>query len=293
MAFHTNSKTTLNLAPLGGLKNAEQFLGLRDIKGFVSLDVIFISIDLEVSRQERRKTGIPSVKQFGIATLDTRHLKSQTSLSAPSKIISTLQFSTSHASKDFVDCDVTDFKECVFVETFLVSQLDLAATVTKYLCIKDTKSPDSHSLRNIVIVGHSPQSDLKVLQRLGVDVCKILPLRAVIDTYSIAQNFMGANSDLLKESAPMTRFTLGDLLEALKCPFGRYDLHNAGNDATFTLHALLLLAIKSSESRDMISSEERVSLERLRALVQAEVYECERWSPTRAALGCRALEFPT
>ena len=45
----------------GGLKHAEQFFGLRDIKDFdPSSDVVFVSFDLEVSRQERFKGPNPA-----------------------------------------------------------------------------------------------------------------------------------------------------------------------------------------------------------------------------------------
>jgi hypothetical protein len=82
----------------------------------------------------------------------------------------------------------------------------------------------------------------------------------------------------------MTSFTLGALLAKLKCRYDNTDIHNAGNDATFTLHAMLMLAIKTSENRetDFIEKE---NLERLRALAQVELYERQRWKPNRRALG--------
>jgi hypothetical protein len=292
MASLKQKKRDFRIAHHGGLKQTEQFLGLRDIKDFdPSLDVVFVSIDLEVSRQEKGKPGAPLVKEFGIATLDTRHLKSLASPSVATKSISTLQFSTSHASKDFLDCDFTDFKECVFAETLFVSQTDLPTTITKCLCIQDNSSPDSHALRNIVIVGHSTKTDLKILQRLGVNIYDIVPVLAILDTHLIARNLLGANSIFLKGTAPMTSFNLGALLAELKCPYENSDLHNAGNDATFTLNAMLMLAIKSSESREM-GSVERENLERLRAMTQVELSECQRWKPTRTALGFYAPGSP-
>jgi hypothetical protein len=99
------------------------------------------------------------------------------------KSILTQQFSASNASKDFLDCDVTDFRECVFAEAFLLPQNQVAATVTKYLRIRDDGSPKSRALRDIVIVGHSPEVDLKILQRPGVDVYEVAPVLAVVDTF--------------------------------------------------------------------------------------------------------------
>jgi hypothetical protein len=61
----------------GGLQHAEQFFGLRGIQDFdPSSDVVFVSLDLEVSRQERSKPSAPLAREFGIAALDTRHLRS-------------------------------------------------------------------------------------------------------------------------------------------------------------------------------------------------------------------------
>ena len=95
---------------------------------------------------------------------------------------------------------------------------------------------------------------------------------AILDTHLIARNLLGAS------------FKLGALLAELKCPYKSSDLHNAGNDATFTLHAMLMLAIKSPESREM-GLVQREKLERLRAVAQMELYECQRWKPTRKSLG--------
>jgi hypothetical protein len=51
----------------------------------------------------------------------------------------------------------------------------------------------------------------------------------------------------------MTLFKLRDVLTELKCLFKRSDLHNAGYDATYTLHAMLMLAIRSSKGRELYS----------------------------------------
>jgi hypothetical protein len=131
---------------------------------------------------------------------------------------------------------ITDFKECVFSETLFVSQTDLPTNTTKSLCIQDNSSPDSSALRNIVIVEQLAKTDLKILQRLGVNVFEVALILAILDTNLIAQNLLGAS------------FKLGALLTELKCPYNSSDLHNAGNDATFTLHAMLMLAIKSSKA---------------------------------------------
>jgi hypothetical protein len=88
----------------------------------------------------------------------------------------------------------------------------------------------------------------------------------------------------------MTSFKLGALLLELKCPYEDSDLHNAGNDATFTLHAMLMLVIRSSENRE-ISCVQKENLGHLQELVQIELHGCQRWKPTRRALGFYAPVF--
>jgi hypothetical protein len=68
----------------------------------------------------------------------------------------------------------------------------------------------------------------------------------------------------------MDRCTLGRLLGELKCPKSSARLHNAGNDANFTLRALVLLAIKGYEQQrldTLMVEEERVArMEALRSI---------------------------
>lgn len=120
---------------------------------------------------------------------------------------------------------------------------------------------------------------LKIIQRLGVDIYKIPPVLAILDTHLMARN-------LLKSVAS---FTLGSLLTELECSYENSDLHNAGNDATLTLHALLKLVIKDSGSRELESAG-RENLERIRAVTQAELHERQRWKPNRTALGFYTTE---
>jgi hypothetical protein len=91
MASLKQKKRDFGIARNGGLHHAEQFFGLRDIKDFnPSSDIVFVSIDLGVSRQEISKPGAPPVKEFGIATLDTRHLRYLAYPYVATKSISTL-----------------------------------------------------------------------------------------------------------------------------------------------------------------------------------------------------------
>ncbi|KAL3428264.1 QDE-2-interacting protein [Phlyctema vagabunda] len=279
-----SKRRKFRIAADGGLRRVGHCLGIADSNG--SPDAVLVCIDLEVRREERLQAGVPLVNEFGIATLDPRLLRSSAAAPPTAPWIRTQQFSTSNTSKDFHGCDCTDFNECLFVETHRVSQTELPATIRRCLRLPDDQSLDPSKLRDIIIVGHSVRSDLEILQRLGVEVRDVAPVLAIVDTHFIARS-LSRNDGF----APAKGFSLGSLLTELGCPFKKSDLHNAGNDATFTLHLLLKLSIKTSEDLDLNSGKEE-ALERLRTRVQFELYDCAHWEPVRKALGFYAAELP-
>ena len=147
------------------------------------------------------------------------------------------------------------------MEGHFVSQQNLARTITNFLSIKDENSLDPLYLWNIVLIGHLIKQDLKVLPRLGVDFYKIAPTLAILDTHGMCQELLGPESRSVKGAAPITAFTLWNILEAFKCPFKPNKpnkLHNAGNGATYTLYAILMLALRNSEGRELTVFEERI-----------------------------------
>jgi hypothetical protein len=79
------------------------------------------------------------------------------------------------------------------------------------------------------------------LNSLGIDLDNTAPIIYVLDTFLIAQKILRGN------------FCLGALLDAVDCPHAY--LRNAGNDANFTLRALLLLAVQGCQSKSMSLSE--------------------------------------
>jgi hypothetical protein len=76
---------------------------------------------------------------------------------------------------EFKDChDSTEFRECLFAETFLVPQESLAHAIANSLRTQDKNSSDPLCLRNIVLVGQSIKLDLKILLYLGADFDRVL-----------------------------------------------------------------------------------------------------------------------
>jgi hypothetical protein len=125
------------------------------------------------------------------------------------KLLLTLQYSTSNSSADFKDRDFTDFQECLFAETHFVSQEKLVRTVINSFRIRDDESSDPHGLRNIVVIGRSVKQELRVLLRLRIDFYKAAPIVAILDTHRMFWELLGPKSSPSKVDAPKTGFTLG------------------------------------------------------------------------------------
>jgi hypothetical protein len=133
-----------------------------------------------------------------------------------------------------------------------------AESAKKFLWGTSEKIPPSKMLecinklvrrdRNIVLVGHGLGGDLAALSSLGFDFQT--SVIGILDTANISSEL------------EMDRCTLGRLLGELECPKSSTRHHNSGNEANFTLRALILLAIKGYEQRRiemLMVKEERVA----------------------------------
>lgn len=95
------------------------------------------------------------------------------------------------------------------------------------------------------------QQDMYLLAKIGVDIKEILPIVAVMDTWLIGQVVLGLDKGQGQK--------LVDLLTCLGCPSGK--MHNAGNDAMFTMRALLALSLQSQWNgpREKVSLLKRIA----------------------------------
>ncbi len=241
----------------GGLHQLRRILGLRRCglqrPPVKYRDPIFVSIDLE--RMDKGKPEDVPIREYGVTVLDSLDILRASSLDA---LISTRHFST-----------IPPPRECFFAKTQLVSQNQLLDIIRDSLQIRDTrKSTSSSKLRNIMMVGHSVKHDLRSLQRLGLDYSKVAPVVGVLDTYIIARHILRAN--MLEGSKATVSLTLGNMLKELDCKYDESGLHNAGNDATYTMYALLLLGIKSCQISRFSQMDDRqlARLQELKTYVQ-------------------------
>jgi DNA polymerase III alpha subunit (gram-positive type) len=100
------------------------------------------------------------------------------------------------------------------------------------------------SMRPVVLVFHDSASDIKFLQALKYDVAEAKNVLEIVDTRDMYQHGAAANQPPGLER----------VLTELNIPY-RY-LHNAGNDAVYTLQAMISLAFRSrheSLERDRVS----------------------------------------
>lgn len=102
--------------------------------------------------------------------------------------------------------------------------------------------------RPIIIIGHDLSNELSCLKRVGFSPVDVAPVMAYLDTQKIAYALYGRI------------FRLGDLCRHLG--FRSRRLHTSGNDAVYTLLALLRMAAiifsSNSSDSDNISSSGRI-----------------------------------
>jgi len=195
-------------------------------------DAIFVSIDFEnassIKESARNFQG-----QLGVAILDTGDLVPSSSGS----IITTYNFVTGPSSY----C-TSATRKFLFGKTIMISQQDMITRLESIIA----------RTKDIILVGHDFRHDLQVLRHLNFDIQT--SVLGILDTMRIAS-----------EVIPTCSGTLRDILRELQCPFDK--LHSAGNDAHFTLRALLLLAVKSYADKTL-RHEDQQRLESIRAVAQ-------------------------
>jgi len=195
-------------------------------------DVVLVAIDFENINTIKSGFAQKGDCQIGLAILDTKKINRM----PPDKLISTHNFATgspsylSKASKKFM-----------FGETIAIGPPNIVNYIQSSI----------PSARNVVFVGHGIINDLQALQALDFEYPVLLS--SVLDTSYIAN-----------EVFQYWPGSLRDLLLSLGCSFNR--LHCAGNDANFTLRALLLLAACGFSKQQGEQQEDRDTLAHLREI---------------------------
>ncbi len=219
-----------------GLQLLQESLGLKPSESQFSDNPVFIAIDLECLSNLKQDSSKNLNGQVGVAILDSRDLIS----SPPRTAISTYNFVTGSPSY----CAATA-KKYLFNKTITIHQRDILSSLESLV----------PRTRNIILVGHDIRNDLQVLQLLGFNL--YTSIGGILDTRRIASKIL-----------PYIPVRLSSILSELRCPF--QNLHTAGNDAYFTLRALLLLAIKDYPAEEVDSNHQEI-LSALKAITNVSV----------------------
>lgn len=102
--------------------------------------------------------------------------------------------------------------------------------------------------RNIILVGHGVGADITYLKTIGYDVHNLSNLQEIVDTALMWQG-------LKRELSPRN---LGSVLAEID--IAGWNLHNAGNDAVYTLQAMIGISIKQlyeRQKREEVKEQEK------------------------------------
>ncbi|QIW95477.1 hypothetical protein AMS68_000995 [Peltaster fructicola] len=192
-------------------------------------DVIFISIDIEAYERDHSK-----VTEVGVSTLDTRDLLQvamghggrdwRKAVRARHFLIHEHKHLVNHA---FVRGCPGDFD---FGTSESVGLADLPKVLTSCLHHPYSKLDDaslSDEPRKIVIIGHDIGNDIKYCHQIGFSILNRSSIIEVLDTAIMYRAFTKDNDQR----------SLGTIM--LDFDLDAWHLHNAGNDAVYTMWALL------------------------------------------------------
>ena len=203
-------------------------------------DVVFVAIDLEyIENVKQQLPGHEANCQVGVALLDNKYLVLPFSESP----ISTYNFIA--GSPSYCEKAAERF---LFGEAVTIGHPDICSKLEALIPRE----------RSIVLVGHAFEKDSRTLRDLGLDLHTSVV--GTFDTQKIAA-----------EIIPGRPAALCTTLETLDCPFE--NLHNAGNDAHFTLQALLAAAVKLYSCGATIDVDCQDRMIALKAIMQDPVRE--------------------
>ncbi|KAG6038531.1 hypothetical protein E4U41_004124 [Claviceps citrina] len=211
------------------LDKVQAYLGTsarQHIRDGPSKPVLFVSIDIEVLEEEPR-----SISEVGIAVLDTRSIQQRDKgpggmlwwehIKAHHLIVR--QYA-SHVNYKYVQGCPDKFQ---FGESIFPNEWELIDTLSSIL---SSYTHDGET--DVVLVGHNVQADVQYLSNVGYDVGLALASVDAVDTQILHQAWKRGEQPRKLER----------VLSDLCIPYT--NLHNAGNDATYTLRAMITAGVE-------------------------------------------------
>ena len=226
-------------------------------------DVIFISVDVESYERSHNQ-----ITEIGIATLDSRALtgiaSGQLARNWQDKVKARHFIIDENAhlvNSKYVDGCPNSFEK-QFGISERISIKDAKSHITS--CFQISNDEGKH--RTIILVGHDIQSDVNFLRALELDIANLPSVLEVMDTANLYSS--------LKQLDQST--SLANVL----CNLGiiGWNLHNAGNDAGYTLQALLAIVVDSLRPESPNTTlEDRIELAKKEAEQQVRD-NAEEWA---------------
>jgi hypothetical protein len=238
--------------------------------------VVFVCVDAESFERAHHK-----ITEIGVATLDTRDLSGI----APgpdgenwrSKIHARHFRVQEHAhliNSDFVvGCpDRFDFgqSEWVGLNEAPIRVAECFKPPFSARSIADQESTGNSNIattdeqRNLIFLGHDTLSDIRYLQQLGFDPLKLPNILEAQDTATMYR--------VWRREQQTTK--LGRILYDFDIP--GFNLHNAGNDAVFTVQAMLGICVREATLRGSPENKEMRDEQKVARLAQAQAEAKER-----------------
>ncbi|KAF7184976.1 hypothetical protein HII31_13599 [Pseudocercospora fuligena] len=213
----------------GDLSALQQMLGLRpaDLMPASLQDAIIICVDCEAFEFDQHK-----VTEVGVSMFDTRDVPQTIAEISREALFSNIVSSHYRISeyghlrnKRYSKGNPDAF---AFGKSTWIGLADIKQTLQDVFENAAKLPPPITGLRKIVLAGHAIKNDLEYLRKLDFDVNDIPSVVMKLDTQTIAVS-------------KKRQMGLANQLGALRIV--PEHLHNAGNDAAYTLRALLAIAI--------------------------------------------------
>lgn len=202
------------------------------------MDVMFIAFDVEAYERSPRQ-----ITEIGVATLDTRDLHGIAPGASGEnwqKLIRARHFRIEeykhYRNHEFVQgCpDQFEFGESEFIAKDSVGKV-MSSCFKSPFSAPQTQSTDEK--RKVILLGHDISQDISYLQQAGFNVLNSGNVHDKLDTVEMYRVYT---------KDPNAR-SLGSIIYDLN--FTGWNLHNAGNDAVYTVWAFLAICVKSATER--------------------------------------------
>lgn len=240
-----------------------------------TVPVVFIAIDLGFDGATTEITTI------GIAMLDTLEIDSGCEVDT---VLRTQNYVTKdilrphHGSKA-----APDPKAFLFGESKQILPTEMRELFMHSLA---HFTPENEP-RKLIVVGHGMHQDLIAMRDIGIDLLdeKRFPsILGILDTERMAYHLAVDKKLQLQRRGG---FVLNQLITDLGIPYRKNAFHNSGNDANFTMRALLMLAVEVLGTAKDTSGEMTAKFNMLKSIATAPLPK------GRTPDGCRYKEIVT